>query len=84
MLAILKTVIILGLAFGFFHIIMKKLHKKIGILSKKSEILDHNSIEGNWSLDDLPLPELPAGVYVLPKGMPDPSIKRKKESLLDF
>ncbi|GAB4471540.1 MAG: hypothetical protein OHK0057_15260 [Thermoflexibacter sp.] len=82
MLAIFKTVIILGLAYGVFYIIMKKLHKKISTFSKKSQLSSKYDLEENISLDDLPLPDLPKGVYVLPKGMPDPSLRGRKESLL--
>ncbi len=82
MLAIFKTVLILGLAYGIFYVIMKKLHKKIGTFSKKSQLSSKYDLEENISLDDLPLPDLPKGVYVLPKGMADPSLRGKKESLL--
>lgn len=82
MLAIFKTTLILGLAYGVFYVIMKKLHKKIGTFSRKSPLASKYDLEENISLDDLPLPELPKGVYVLPKGIPDPSLRGKKESLL--
>jgi hypothetical protein len=84
MLAILKTAIILGLSYGLFHVIMKKLHKKLPIFARKNLFFGKSEIGENWSLDDLPLPELPEGVYTLPKGVPDPSLRRKREPLLDF
>lgn len=88
MLAIFKTILILGACYIIFRFIIKKIAQNSTYLSEKTLPFSTKGLknkEVNILLDDdFPALDLPRGVYVLPPNVADPSLKRKSTKVLEI
>jgi hypothetical protein len=86
MLAIFKTAFILGSCYIIFRFMMKKIAQNSTYFGKKTLPFSEKGLKTNevaMLLDeDFPTLDLPKGVYVLPPHALDPSLGKRKESIL--
>lgn len=87
MLAIFKTIFILGACYIIFRFIMKNIAQKSTYFAKKTLPFSAKGLktnEVNLLLDDdFPTLDLPKGVYVLPPNVADPSLKKRNTKILE-
>ncbi len=86
-LAIFKTIFILGACYIIFRFITKNIARKSTYLSKKVLPFSAKGLkneEVSFLLDeDFPTLDLPKGVYVLPPNSADPSLGKRKTKVLE-
>ena len=82
MIHIVLKVLLVMLVYGIiFYFIIKK--RKLNFFSSNRNDKDNNNNDdgGEMKPDDFPTLDLPPGVYILPPGAPDPSLRKPNEKV---